>query len=118
MNLRFLFYLIISSLFSLPALSQSESPKIREGVIEFSGLDSEKRLDQLQQHLQLNGNFVQPVSYCKEKGWLLVLISEEQIADDDQLALILRPLGLSFLIKSGAGRKEFMAACTYNMINF
>jgi hypothetical protein len=76
-----------------------------------------------QKHLSLVSNALEEVSpdskialVCPDKGWLVVELNLDQIANENQLESILKPTGLGVLIKTGATRKQVMDACGGDLV--
>jgi hypothetical protein len=118
MKLLVSFCFLITLLLSEWAFGQSETPRFRDMVIEVQGIDAEKRLPALQQQLLQSGDIVRVEAFCADQGWVLLRITEEAIVNNEQVEQLFKPLGLSFLIKTGATRKEFNAACKGGLIHF
>lgn len=109
---------LIALCMSGQVLAQSEAPRYRDMVIEIQGLDEGKRLPALKQQLQQGGQVIRVEAFCADQGWLLLRITEDAITGDEQVEQLLKPMGLSFLIKTGATRKEFNEACKSTITQF
>lgn len=112
------FFLLIALFVSDRVQAQSEAPRHRNLVVEVQGMDTDKRLPALQQHLQQGGDAIRVEAFCADQGWLLLRITEDVVISNEQVEQTLKPFGLSFLIKAGATRKEFNAACSGGLIQF
>jgi hypothetical protein len=76
-----------------------------------------------QKHLSLLSNALEEVSpdskialVCPDKGWLVVELNLDQIANENQLENIFKPTGIGILIKTGATRKQVMDACEGDIV--
>lgn len=85
-------------------------------VVEVAHFSQSKHISVIQNALLEVSANSKVVLVCPDKGWLIIELDLDQIANEMQLESILKPTGLGVLIKSGATRKEVMRACGGDII--